>query len=116
MATVSIEVPSFDPVLVREVEKDLADTLGTEGVIYAHRTFDDFTVLYAYVGELVADDVRRLADPMVSSRLRGHGRTRSRVGHLRGHALGGIAADALRLHVRYHPVRGRRRGNGHRPW
>ncbi|MXZ68677.1 MAG: hypothetical protein F4Z17_06830 [Acidimicrobiia bacterium] len=62
VVTVSIEVPSFDPVLVREVEKDLADTLGTEGVIYAHRTFDDFTVLYAYVGELVADSVQRLTD------------------------------------------------------
>lgn len=62
VVTVSIEVQSFDPVLVREVEKDLAGTLGTEGVIYAHRAFDDFTVLYAYVGEGVADDVRRLAD------------------------------------------------------
>lgn len=62
VATVSIEVQSFDPVLVREVEKDLAGILGTEGVIYAHRAFDDFTVLYAYVGEGVADEVRQLAD------------------------------------------------------
>ncbi len=62
VATVSIEVQSFDPVLVREVEKDLAGVLGSEGVIYAHRAFDDFTVLYAYVGEGAADDVRRLAD------------------------------------------------------
>ncbi|WP_420612491.1 hypothetical protein [Candidatus Spongiisocius sp.] len=62
VATVSIEVQSFDPVLVREVEKDLAGVLGTEGVIYAHRAFDDFTVLYAYVGEGAADGVRRLAD------------------------------------------------------
>ena len=62
VVTVSIEVQSFDPVLVREVEKDLAESLGTEGVIYAHRAFDDFTVLYAYVGEGVADDVRQLAD------------------------------------------------------
>ncbi len=62
VVTVSIEVQSFDPVLVREVEKDLAGVLGAEGVIYAHRAFDDFTVLYAYVGEGAADDVRRLAD------------------------------------------------------
>lgn len=62
VATVSIEVQSFDPVLVREVEKDLAGVLGTEGVIYAHQVFDEFTVLYAYVGEGAADDVRQLAD------------------------------------------------------
>ena len=62
VVTVSIEVQSFDPVLVREVEKDLAGVLGTEGVIYAHRAFDDFTVLYAYVSEGVADGVRQLAD------------------------------------------------------
>ena len=62
VVTVSIEVQSFDPVLVREVEKDLAGILGAEGVIYAHRAFDDFTVLYAYIGEGVADGVRRLAD------------------------------------------------------
>lgn len=59
---VSIEIPSEDRVLVREVEKDLAATLGSEGVIYAHRVFGDFTVLYAYVGEEVSEEVRSLAE------------------------------------------------------
>ena len=62
VVTVSIEVPSFDRVLVREVEKDLAATLGAGGVIYAHRVFDDFTVLYAYAGEEAGGEVRQLAD------------------------------------------------------
>ena len=51
---VSIEIPSHDRVLVREVEKDLAATLGLDGIIYAHRVFDDFTVL--------SEEVRSLAD------------------------------------------------------
>ena len=60
--TVNIEVPASDRVLVREVEKDLAATLGRDGVIYAHQAFEDFTVLYAYAGEGVAEEVRALTE------------------------------------------------------
>ena len=58
---VSIETSGPDDPVVRKVERDLAATLRTGGVIFAHQIFDTFTVLYAYAEPEVAEDVHGLA-------------------------------------------------------
>ena len=58
---VSIETSGPDDPVVRKVERDLAATLRTGGVIFAHQIFDTFTVLYAYAEPEVAEDVHDLA-------------------------------------------------------
>ncbi len=58
---VSIETSGPEDPLVRKVEKDLAATLRTGGVIFAHQIFDTFTVLYAYADPEVSEDVHGLA-------------------------------------------------------
>ena len=62
IVTVSIESSGPEDSLVRRVEEDLAATLGSEGVIFAHRIFDAFTVIYAYVGPAVVGAISDLAD------------------------------------------------------
>lgn len=58
---VSIETSGPDDPVVRKVERDLAATLRTGGVIFAHQIFDTFTVLYAYSDPEVTEDVHGLA-------------------------------------------------------
>ena len=59
---VSIETSGHDDSVVRKVERDLAATLQSGGVIFAHRIFDAFTVLYAYADPEVTEDVAGLAE------------------------------------------------------
>ena len=58
---VSIETSGPDDPVVRKVERDLAATLRTGGVIFAHQIFDTFTTLYAYAEPDVTQDVYGLA-------------------------------------------------------
>ncbi len=60
--TVSIEISGSEDRLVRGVEEDLAVRLGADGVIFAHRIFDTFTVIYAYAGPDGVEAVSGLAD------------------------------------------------------
>lgn len=57
---VSIETSTPDDPLVREVEEDLAATLGTRGVIFAHQVFDSFTEIYAYADPSAAEAVAEI--------------------------------------------------------
>lgn len=58
---VSIETSGPDDPVVRKVERDLAATLRTGGVIFAHRIFETFTTLYAYADPEAAEDAEGLA-------------------------------------------------------
>ena len=58
---VSIETSGSEDPLVRRVEKDLAATLRSAGVIFAHRIFDTFTVIYAYADPVIGDAISELA-------------------------------------------------------
>ena len=62
IVTVSIETSGPEDPLVRRVEEDLASRLQAEGVIFAHRIFDAFTVIYAYADPAVTDAASELAD------------------------------------------------------
>ena len=62
LVTVSIEAPGREDPLVRTVEEELGVTLGSDGVVFAHRIFDTFTVIYAYAGPAVLEAVSDLAD------------------------------------------------------
>ena len=62
VVTLSIETSVPEDPLVRRVEEDLAATLQTGGVIFAHEIFDTFTVIYAYADPEVVDAISELAD------------------------------------------------------
>lgn len=58
---VSIETSGPDDPVVRKVERDLAATLRTGGVIFAHQIFETFTTLYAYADPEASEDAEELA-------------------------------------------------------
>lgn len=58
----SIETSTSDDPLLREVEEDLAATLRTEGVIFAHQVFEAFTEIYAYAAPGMEEALAELED------------------------------------------------------
>ncbi len=58
----SIETTVHDDPLLREVEEDLAATLHSSGVIFAHRVFETFTEIYAYATPGREEAIAELAD------------------------------------------------------
>ena len=58
----SIETSTPDDPLLRQVEEDLAASLRTEGVIFAHQVFDAFTEIYAYAAPGTEEALAELED------------------------------------------------------
>ncbi len=58
----SIETSVHDDPLLREVEEDLAATLHSSGVIFAHRVFETFTEIYGYADSGKKEAIADLAD------------------------------------------------------